>query len=56
MIGAKDVRILSEAVRDLQNARAFYERRQPGLGATFADSQLADLEMLPTYGGMLDER
>ncbi len=51
-MGASQVRILREAVVDLMNARAFFEKRQTGMGAIFSGSIMGDLERLTFYAGI----
>jgi len=46
------VAILDAAERDIVEARAFYEGREPGLGAYFVDSLFADLRSLGLYAGV----
>ncbi len=48
----KEVLLLQEAVRDLENGKTFYESRERGVGDYFRDSLLADLESLVIYGGV----
>ncbi len=47
-----DVRVLEEAVADLESGRRFYEERQSGLGDYFWDTLLSDLESLLIHGGI----
>lgn len=44
--------VLDEAVDDLESGRAFYDRREQGVGDYFVDSLLADMESLRLHGGI----
>lgn len=44
--------LLEEAQRDLLAGRDFYETMQPGIGAYFWDSLLADIESLQIHAGV----
>lgn len=46
------VRLLAEAVGDLDAGKTFYDRQQPGVGDYFWDSLLADVESLLIYAGV----
>ena len=46
------VRILSDAVSDMQAGKRFYEHEDPVLGNYFWDSITTDLEALQVYGGI----
>jgi hypothetical protein len=48
----KDVIILNEVADDLNDGKAFYDKREPGVGDYFWDSLLADLESLVLYAGV----
>jgi hypothetical protein len=49
---AKDVVILKEVADDLNDGKAFYDKREPGVGDYFWDSLLADIESLVLYAGI----
>ena len=49
---ARDVVIMREAVDDLNDGKAFYDRREPGVGDYFWDSLFADIESLLIYAGI----
>ena len=46
------VRILTDAVNDMQDGKRFYEHQDPILGNYFWDSIITDLESLQVYGGI----
>lgn len=46
------IRILSLAVEDLDRARIFYERQQPGLGEYFLDALFSDIDALLLHAGI----
>lgn len=48
----KDVIILKEVADDLNDGKAFYDKREPGVGDYFWDSLLADIESLVLYAGI----
>ncbi len=48
----KDVIILKEVSNDLNDGKAFYDQREPGVGDYFWDSLLADIESLLLYAGI----
>lgn len=48
----KDVYILKEAVADLEEGRAFYDRQESGVGDYFWDCLIADIESLIIYAGI----
>jgi plasmid stabilization system protein ParE len=45
------IRLLPEAVRDLEIGADFYESQRPGLGSYFNDCLTADIESLRIYAG-----
>jgi hypothetical protein len=46
------IRILPEAERDLEIGADFYESQSPGLGRSFTDCLLSDIESLLIYAGV----
>ena len=48
----KEVIVLKEVSDDLNDGKAFYDRREPGIGDYFWDSLLADIESLLLYAGI----
>ncbi len=46
------IRLLSIALRDLEEGRDFYARQSPGLGDYFLDSLYSDIESLSLYAGI----
>jgi hypothetical protein len=46
------LRILTSALNDLADGRAFYESQGAGLGDYFFDSVFADIDALALYGGI----
>ena len=48
----KDVIVLREVADDLNDGKAFYDEREPGVGDYFWDSLLADIESLVLYAGI----
>jgi hypothetical protein len=48
----KDVVILKEVADDLNDGKAFYDQREPGVGNYFWDSLFADIESLIIYAGI----
>lgn len=48
----KDVVVMREVADDLNDGKAFYEQREPGIGEYFWDSLLADIESLFIYAGV----
>jgi hypothetical protein len=48
----KDVIILKEVADDLNDGKAFYDKRESGVGVYFWDSLLADIESLVLYAGI----
>lgn len=48
----KEIRILSEAIDDLEEGRKFYGHQGMGLGAYFLDSLYSDIESLFIYAGI----
>mgnify|MGYP001115688058 CR=1 FL=1 len=51
MIKIKEVFVLEEAVLDLMEGRAFYDRIEAGVGEYFWDCLLSDIESLILYVG-----
>jgi len=51
-MSVRAIRLLEEAQRDLLAGREFYEKMQPGIGAYFWDSLLADIESLQIHAGV----
>jgi hypothetical protein len=51
-MSVRAIRLLEEARRDLLAGRQFYEMIQPGIGAYFWDSLLADIESLQIHAGV----
>lgn len=49
---AREVVILREVADDLNDGKAFYDQREPGVGDYFWDSLLADIESLMIYAGI----
>ncbi len=48
----KDVVVMREVADDLNDGKAFYKQREPGIGEYFWDSLLADIESLFIYAGV----
>ncbi len=48
----REVIVLREVAADLNDGKAFYDRRRPGIGDYFWDSLLADIESLVVYAGI----
>jgi hypothetical protein len=48
----RSVVVSDDAVVDIEEARAFYERQERGLGEYFVSCILADLEALSFFGGI----
>ncbi len=46
------IRILSLALRDLEDGKGFYERQRAGLGMYFLDSLLSDIDALLIHAGV----
>ena len=46
------VSILKEVSNDLNEGKAFYDKKEPGVGDYFWDSLLADIESLLLYAGI----
>lgn len=46
MIKVKEVFVLEEAVADLNEGKAFYDRIDPGIGNYFRDCLVSDFESL----------
>ena len=49
---SRSIRILSLALDDLAQGRAFYERQQPGIGDYFLDTLFSDVEALLIHAGV----
>ena len=52
MIRIREIIILDEVSEDLNDGKAFYDRRAPGLGDYFWDSLMADIESLYLFAGI----
>jgi hypothetical protein len=52
----KDVVILKEVISDLNDGKAFYDRRETGIGDYFWDSLISDIESLRIYAGIHNKR
>lgn len=52
----KDVIILKEVSDDLNEGKAFYDQKEPGVGDYYWDSLLADIESLLLYSGHSQKR
>lgn len=48
----REITILSEVADDLNEGKAFYDRRELGVGDYFWDSLYADIESLIIYAGI----
>jgi len=48
----KKVEILEEVVGDLEDGRAFYNIKEPGVGEYFWDSLVSDIKSLILYAGI----
>jgi hypothetical protein len=48
----KDVVVFDEVAEDMNDAKAFYDKKDPRIGDYFWDSLLADMESLLVYGGV----
>ena len=48
----RSVVVLAEAAEDIEQARAFYDLQEPGIGDFCADSLVADIESLALYHGI----
>ena len=46
------VLVLEEAAEDIEQARDFYDRQEPGVGSYFADSIIAEIEGLGLIHGV----
>lgn len=46
------IRILTAAMRDLENGRDFYDLQEPGIGDYFQDGLFSDIDSLVLYGGI----
>ena len=46
------IQLLSSALKDLYNARLFYEKQGQGLGEYFFDSLFSDIDSLVLYAGI----
>jgi plasmid stabilization system protein ParE len=51
-VNVREVVILSEVADDLNDGKAFYEQREPGVADYFWDSLFADIESLIIYAGV----
>ncbi|MBC8181863.1 type II toxin-antitoxin system RelE/ParE family toxin [candidate division KSB1 bacterium] len=52
MIRIRGIITLYEVSEDLNDGKAFYDRRTPGLGDYFWDSLMADIESLYLFAGI----
>jgi hypothetical protein len=52
MIRIRKVVTLSEVADDLNDGKAFYDRKEAGVGDYFWDSLIADIESLIVYAGI----
>ncbi len=52
----EDVILLKEVANDLNDGKAFYDHREPGVGDYFYDSLVADIESLIIYAGIHNKR
>ncbi len=48
----RSVVVLTEAAEDIEQARDFYDAKEPGIGDYCADSLVADIESLALYHGI----
>jgi len=48
----RTVVVLTEAAEDIEQARDFYDDKEPGIGDYCADSLVADIESLALYHGI----
>jgi len=48
----KRIQILSDAAKDLEEGRDFYEEQEVDVGDYFWDSLLSDIEALVIFGGV----
>lgn len=48
----QDIFVLDEAVGDLEEGKAFYNFREPGVGEYFWNSLISDIESLVIYAGI----
>jgi len=51
-VRVREVIVLREVADDLNDGKAFYDQREPGVGDYFWDSLLCDIESLVIYGGI----
>jgi hypothetical protein len=51
-VTVREVIILREVADDLNNGKAFYDQREPGVGDYFWDSLFADIESLVIYASI----
>jgi hypothetical protein len=56
MIKIRDIITLAEVSDDLNDGKAFYDRRAPGLGNYFWDSLMADIESLYLFAGIHNKK
>lgn len=52
IMSVNNIILLREAVDDMQDGKAFYERREIGIGDYFWDSLISDIESLYLYAGI----
>lgn len=48
----RNVVVLKDVAEDMNDGKAFYDQKEPGVGDYFWDSLLADIESLMIYGGV----
>jgi hypothetical protein len=48
----RNVVVLKDVAEDMNDAKAFYDQKESGVGDYFWDSLLADIESLMIYGGV----
>lgn len=52
----KDVRVLKEAIIDLEEGKSFYDQNEYGVGDYFWDSIISDIESLVIYAGIHNKK
>lgn len=52
----RDVFILNDAVKDIDDGKFFYDQKESGVGNYFRDSLLADIESLVIYAGIHNKK
>ncbi len=48
----KEIVVLSDVLDDLNDGKAFYDQREPGVGDYFWDTLISDIESLWLYAGI----